>query len=180
MELLAALIIGAALWLWTARSSRTPSRAVRTSQAELALVAPGAAAPSARVQPTRRAPPPGSEPARTGPPPQRARPITLGVAAILQLAALIVTCVLGALLVLRIQLDTRAELQALEQRASQRVAQAEAAAERVQAELRSLQSARRAQTDELFGLQARFSELEQQCRPADKPARVTTRPHRSR
>jgi uncharacterized protein HemX len=180
MELLAALIIGAALWLWTARPSRTPARAVRTSQEKLALVTFGAATPAAsgaHVQPPRAERRPGSEPERTPAPPAdrlRSRPISLGVAAILQLVGLCATCVLGALLVLRMQLDTRAQLQAVELRASQRVAQAEAAAERAQAELRSLQSARRAQDDETFRLQARISQLEQQCRPADKPARASS------
>ena len=174
MDLLAALVIGAVFWLWTARSSRS-SRAPRMSHAKLAVPTLGGSASGARVQPPQRERKPSSDPPT--PPARQHMPITLGVAVLLQVLGLVVLAVLGALLVLRAQLDARDALRASELRATEQLTRARASTQQVQAELRNVQAALREQHDALSRLQARLDQLEQRARATeerDRSARPRT------
>jgi uncharacterized protein HemX len=192
MDLLAALVIGAACWLWTARSARGGLRTQRSAPGKLALTAVGfpARPPASPVAPAHVAPKPRLEPkpkveraasnAPRAPAPRARVPITLGVALVLQLVGLLLTALVGGLLVLRSNLDAREAQNLAELRASQRVQRAQAASERAQAELREANEALRALSGDVSRVQERLHQLEQQYQALDRAARVAARTRKVR
>lgn len=189
MEVIAAVLVGALLWLvgpgrrlWAtaaagnagARRSRPPPSAagLRVSRppplpASHSAPAPGESGAVALILPTPAVVPASIAPEAPAGQLQR-RPITLGVALVLQAVGVAVTALVFAIGYFTLELKLRAEAQALESRLSRQAAALEATQTSTRQTLEALQATAAAQVRALEQLEARLEML------VSKPAKPRT------